>query len=177
VVDAYERGISIDALSKGLGLPGLRAGWVVCRDRSVLARVVQAKSGLSSCLSVPSEVLALIALRAGPRIVARNRTIARSNRQLLRDFLRRHPEMFADDGADSLAFVAPRYLGGRDACAFAVDLVRAAGVLLLPFGLWRSPLAPVPADRLRIGLGGGVGRALAVLDEHLASPRRRAAVA
>ena len=30
VADAYERGVSIDGVSKGYGLPGLRVGWIAC---------------------------------------------------------------------------------------------------------------------------------------------------
>lgn len=30
--DAYERGISLGGLSKSVGLPGLRIGWLACRD-------------------------------------------------------------------------------------------------------------------------------------------------
>jgi hypothetical protein len=178
VADIYERGISINAVSKGFGLPGLRVGWVVCRDRGVLARVLRAKSGLSSCLGTPNEVLAHIALRAEVGIVARNKAIARSNSKLMQSVFARHPDLFACDAPGNLAFAAPRYLGARDAGAFAVSLVRAAGVLLLPFGLWRTMLAEVPADRLRIGLGGsGVARALATLDEHLVNACGRATVA
>ena len=79
VADVYERGISIDAVSKSFGLPGLRVGWVVCRDRRLLARMCSAKSQLSSYVAAPSEVLARIALRAEASILRRNKSVARSN--------------------------------------------------------------------------------------------------
>lgn len=152
LADLYERGISIDALSKAFGLPGLRVGWVACRDRALLARVLVAKSALSSCLAVTSEVLAHIALRAEADILARNRAIARTNVARLRAVLSRHPDVFEDvDTATVFAF--PRYCGAGSAEAFAVSLVRETGVLVLPSTLWASPLAPVPCDRLRLGLG------------------------
>ncbi len=174
VADVYERGISVDAVSKGFGLPGLRAGWAVCRDRVVLARMLHAKSGLSSCLGAANEVLAHIALRAEASIIARNRAIARANLGLLREVLTRHSALFDGDTGQSLAFAAPRYRAAGDAGAFAIDLVRAAGVLLLPSGLWRSHLAPVPVNRLRIGLGvPGFGPALQALDAHLVGRRRQ----
>ena len=31
--DVYERAISLNTVSKSYGLPGLRIGWVACRDR------------------------------------------------------------------------------------------------------------------------------------------------
>ena len=36
VAEVYERGVSINGLSKSFGLPGLRIGWVACRDKVAL---------------------------------------------------------------------------------------------------------------------------------------------
>jgi aspartate/methionine/tyrosine aminotransferase len=94
VGDIYERGVTINAVSKGFGLPGLRVGWVACQDRRLLAEVQLAKSMLSSCHAAPSEVLAHVALRAEARIVERNRAVLDSNRRLLELFLGQHLEAF-----------------------------------------------------------------------------------
>jgi aspartate/methionine/tyrosine aminotransferase len=152
VADLYERGVSIDGVSKAFGLPGLRVGWVACKDRALLARVLVAKSGLSSCLAGTSEILARIALRAEGRILARNRRIASENAARLRDVFRRHPGLF-EDAETATAFAFPRYVGAGSAEAFAAALLRETGVLVLPSGLWQSPLAEVPRDHLRLGLG------------------------
>src|ERR1700688_4486025 len=42
-VDAYERGISLCVMSKSYGLPGLRIGWIACRDRALLQRMERIK--------------------------------------------------------------------------------------------------------------------------------------
>ncbi|WP_132256559.1 pyridoxal phosphate-dependent aminotransferase [Methylobacterium segetis] len=168
IADAYERGVSIDGLSKGFGLPGLRVGWIACRERDLLARTLVIKSGLSSCLSSASEVLAHIALRNRHWIVARTRDIGRRNRILLDALLARHAALFDPDGERNLAFAFPRYRG-VDAEAFAVDLACRGGLLVLPSTLWHSPLARLPADRLRISLGhASVAPALEALDSYLA---------
>ena len=167
-VDAYERGISINGLSKGFGLPGLRVGWIACRDRSVLARALAAKSELSSCLAGPSEVLARIALTAEARVTGWTRAIAGRNRRRLHALLARHPELFAPDGSRNLAFAFPRVLGAEGAEGFARRLAREAGLLVLPSTLWRSDLAPTPVDRLRLGLGqAGSGAAIGRLGAYL----------
>lgn len=172
VATIYERGISIDALSKGFGLPGLRVGWVVCRDQSVLARVLLAKSALSSYLATPSEVLAHIALKAEGRIVARNRAIAEANRSLLLALLQRHSDLFEAPVPSDGVLAFPRYRGVEGADRFAQRLVLEAGVLVMPSSLWHSPLAAVPSDRLRIGLGKVEAvSALAALDAYLALRR------
>ncbi|MGU3450827.1 pyridoxal phosphate-dependent aminotransferase [Methylobacterium sp. 391_Methyba4] len=168
VVDLYERGISINGLSKGFGLPGLRVGWAACRDRGLLDRVVAAKSLLSSCLAGPSEILAQVALRAEPRLTGRARAIGQSNHHRLRDLLDRYPDLFDPDEPTNLAFACPRFRGREGASAFARGLASGDGVLVLPSGLWYSALAPVPADRLRIGLGRvESGPALAILADNL----------
>lgn len=168
IAEIYERGISINSLSKGHGLAGLRVGWIACQNGVLLAKVLLAKSGLSSCLAAPNEVLAHIALRAEAQIVARNRSIARANLGLLQACLNRHPDVFDPATPNNLAFLAPRTLLAPEAGDFATHLVADAGVLVLPFGLWRSPLAELSADRLRIGLGSAdMGRALAALDDYL----------
>ncbi len=169
VAECYERGITIDAVSKGFGLPGLRVGWVACRDGALLARVLLAKSALSSCLAAPSEVLAHIALQAAGPILARNRAIADANRHLLRGFLRRHADLFGDVIAADGPIAYPRYRGPGTAEDFANRMAREAGVLTLPGALWRTPLADFCDAHVRIGLGQpGMVEALAAMAAHLA---------
>ncbi len=168
ISEIYERGISVDAMSKGFGLPGLRVGWILCQDRSVLAKVLLAKSSLSSCLATPSEVLAHIALKAEAQILQRNRAVAQFNRDRLLTLLGRHADVLEAVVSPAAVLAFPRYLGAEDASQFAERLARDAGVLVLPSSIWRSSLAPVPTDRLRIGLGRvEAGLALAALDDYL----------
>lgn len=172
VVDLYERGISINGLSKGFGLPGLRVGWAACRDRGALDRALTAKSLMSSCLAGPSEILAQVALQAEPRLTGRASAIGRRNHHRLRILLDRYPDLFDRDEPRNLAFACPRFRGREGATAFARTLASETGVLVLPSALWHSDLATVPADRLRLGLGRvGSGAALEILADHL---RRRA---
>jgi aspartate/methionine/tyrosine aminotransferase len=153
VADLYERGVSVDAVSKTFGLPGLRVGWVACRDAALLGRVLTARSGLSSCPAAPSEVLAHIALRAEPFILARNRAIAGANLQGLRAVLARSPDLFADCPGTDTVFAFARYHGPGSATQFATRLLRKTGVLVPPSTLWASALAEVPRDHLRFGVG------------------------
>lgn len=172
--DAYERGVSINGLSKGFGLPGLRVGWAACRDRDLLARMLQAKVLLSSCLSGASEVLAHVALRAERAITDRTRAIGRGNLVRLNVLVDRFPDLFALGATQNLAFAFPRYLGAGGADGFADRLAREAGILILPSTLWRSSLGPTASDHLRIGLGHA--RSAAALDQLQTSiPVRQAA--
>ena len=74
-MDASPRGISLGGLSKTVGLPGLRIGWLAASDRDFMARVAQLKDYTTICPAAPSEVLALIALRAREKLLGRSRSI------------------------------------------------------------------------------------------------------
>ena len=161
VVEVYERGISINALTKSHGLPGLRVGWAACSDREVLARMAVVKTALSGCLAAPSEGPAHIAIGAEERILGRNRELAEANLRRLRGFFAQHAALFEWDEPAGGVTAYPRYRGAQGVDVFAEGLVREAGVLVLPGSIWRSSLAPTPVDRFRVGFGReGVGLAL-----------------
>jgi hypothetical protein len=76
VADLSERALSLNGLGKTYGLPGLRIGWIACRDPDLLVRLERAKHYTSICNATPSEVLARVALRARDRLLARTRARA-----------------------------------------------------------------------------------------------------
>ncbi|HET9095276.1 MAG TPA: pyridoxal phosphate-dependent aminotransferase [Candidatus Baltobacteraceae bacterium] len=163
--DMYERALSLNVMSKAYGLPGLRIGWIACRDRGVLAAMVRLKHYLSICNSSPSEVLSCIALNARDRILKRNRDLAAENLRKLDAFFARHTDVFEWYTPDGGCVAYPRYLGKDGVEHFCSRLVDEAGVLLLPGSLYRSDLAPTPPDRFRIGYGRlGIDDALAAFD-------------
>jgi aspartate/methionine/tyrosine aminotransferase len=151
VADAYERGISIDAVSKSLGLPGLRIGWLACQDAAFNARVNHLKQVASMCLSAPSEVLGDIALGARERLLARNRAIADDNLAVLDSFIADHADLLRWHRPDGGVVGYVQYRG--DVEAFAISMAREAGVLVLPSSVWASALVELPKDHFRIGFG------------------------
>jgi aspartate/methionine/tyrosine aminotransferase len=160
-VDAYERGISLSVMSKSYGLPGLRVGWVACRDRALLQGMERIKHYLSICNAAPSEVLAQIALKAGDRILSRNRRIAAANIKLLNDFFAAHADLFEWYIPDGGVVGYPRYAGQDGVESLCARLVTRSGVLLLPASIYRSDLLATPGDRFRIGFGrSDLGRGL-----------------
>jgi aspartate/methionine/tyrosine aminotransferase len=113
----------------------------------------RAKHYTSICNSGPSEILALIGLRARDRLLARNREIVAANLPLFADFFGRHQELFDFTAPQGGCVCFPRYLGTEGVEAMCTNLVEQAGVLLLPSSIYRSELTEVPADRFRVGLG------------------------
>jgi aspartate/methionine/tyrosine aminotransferase len=130
--DSLDTAVSIGVMSKSFGLAGLRIGWVATRDRSLLARLAAFKDYTTICNAGPSEALALIALRAKDRVLARNRAIVAANLPLLDAFFGRWRGLFewVRPRGGSVGFV--RLAGHRPVEAFAEELVRETGVLLMP---------------------------------------------
>jgi aspartate/methionine/tyrosine aminotransferase len=177
VVDLYERGLSLGVLSKAYGLPGLRIGWIACRDPDVLTRLESLRHYLTLCSARPSELLATIALRARSRILHRNRKLIERNLALLDDFFSAHADRFEWSRPEGGSTAYVRYLGADGVEAFAQDLVERVSVLVAPSSVFQSALGPTPTDRFRIGFGrDGLEAGLGVLDAYLrdgAAPRRR----
>ena len=153
VVDAYERGISLNVMSKAYGLAGLRIGWLACKDRAMLVRFERYKHFLSICNAAPSEVLARIALKAGERLLSRNRAVIAENLKLLNAFFADQRDRFEwrEPEGGCIGFI--RYLGAEGVENFTSRLVEETGVLFLPSSVYRSELGPVPENCLRVGFG------------------------
>jgi aspartate/methionine/tyrosine aminotransferase len=147
--DTFERGVSLGVMSKSFALAGLRIGWLATRDGDLLARCAAFKDYTTICSSAPSEILALIGLRARDRILARSRAIVQPNLDRL--------DGFFEDWADRFRWVRPRggsigfprlTVPGVRIDDWAADLVRAEGVLLLPGSAFGHP-----GNHFRLGFG------------------------
>lgn len=147
-VDCSRRAISLGVMSKAFGLPGLRIGWLATHDADLLRRVSALKDYTSICNSAPSEILALIALRAKEQVLARNRAIVARNLALLDTFFATHADMFewVRPRAGSIAF--PRLLLNMPIEQFTNELVEQQGVLLLPGTVYDHP-----GNHFRLGFG------------------------
>jgi aspartate/methionine/tyrosine aminotransferase len=141
------RGISLGVMSKAYGLAGVRVGWIATRDRRLRARLAAFKDYTTICNAAPSEILALVALRAHDRVLARTNGIIRENLALLDDFFARNSDRFVwvRPKAGSVCF--PRLVDGN-IDTFASELVEQQGVLLLPASQFGYP-----GNYFRLGYG------------------------
>ena len=153
IADVYERGISLNVLSKAYGLPGLRIGWLASPDRDVLQRVERYKHYLSICNAAPAERLGMIALAAREQIFARNRALLQRNLTAFEALLADFPGLIDFSAPEGGCVAYPRYTGPGTVETFCADLIENHGILLLPAALYRSDLGATPDDRFRIGLG------------------------
>ena len=132
-IDALDGGISLGVMSKSFAMAGLRIGWLATHDRDLLARCAAFKDYTTICSAAPSEILALIGLRARDQVLARSRAIVGTNLDRL--------DAFFEDWADRFTWVRPRAgpvgfprltVPGVSIDDWAAGLVEAEGVLLLP---------------------------------------------
>jgi aspartate/methionine/tyrosine aminotransferase len=103
------------------------------RDRNLLARCAAFKDYTTICASAPSEVLALIGLRARDAVLGRSLGIVGANLERLDTFFEAWPDRFSwvRPRAGSVGF--PRLtVPGVGIDDWAAGLVEAEGVLLLP---------------------------------------------
>ncbi len=163
--DVYERAISLSGLSKAFGLPGLRIGWLASRAPDLAGRLLSLKDYTTICSSAPSEALAIVALAARERILARNLAIVRENSAEARRFFARHPERFEwlPPRAGSVAF--PRWTGAGSADELCRGLLDRQGAMLTPGSLFDAD-----GEHVRIGLGRrDLPAGLELLGEYLSS--------
>ena len=135
-------------MTKAFGLAGLRIGWLASRDKEFLQEVGSYKLYTSICNSAPSEILALMALRAKDVILKRNREIMLSNLELLDHFFERHRSSFAWNRPESGTMAFPELLLPIPIDRFTEKLVEEAGILIMPGSVF-----DFPGNFFRIGFG------------------------
>jgi aspartate/methionine/tyrosine aminotransferase len=146
--DVGTHGVSLGVMSKSFAMAGLRIGWLATHDRALLDAAARYKDYLTICSSAPSEILALIALRARATVLRRSREIVDANLALLDGFFERqaaHLEWVRPRGG-SIGF--PRLRAGVPVDRFAQNLLDAEGVLLAPGSLFGHP-----GNHFRLGFG------------------------
>ncbi len=144
---AISGAMSLWGLSKSLNLPGLRLGWLVCRDHTVLAAIERMKDWTSICSNALSERCAEVALEVAPELFASNRARLFRNEAALAEFLAERPGKLVwqppSAGPVSLARVL-----GTTATELATRARERASALLVP-----SSLFDLPDTHVRFGLG------------------------
>ncbi|MGB0844664.1 MAG: aminotransferase class I/II-fold pyridoxal phosphate-dependent enzyme, partial [Alphaproteobacteria bacterium] len=168
IADVYERGLSLNVMSKSYGLPGLRIGWIACQDKALLSQMERLKHYLSICNSGPSERLAKIAINHRSELLARNCAIVEENLLKWSAFFERHTNLFDWQQPDGSCMAFPKYIGPEGVEEFARSMVEDAGVLLLPGSIYASELTETLENHFRIGLGRmNLDEGLAAMEAHI----------
>lgn len=144
----YDKALSLGVMSKAYGMPGLRVGWIACRNEEMIHKMKLMKDYLSICNSAPSEILSVIALCNQEKILARNNQIVDANLKTLDQFFIEYNHLFewVRPQGGCVGFV--KYKGSETVDHFCDQLVKETSVLLLP-----STVYSYNNNYFRIGFG------------------------
>jgi len=123
-----DRAISVSSLSKTYGLPGLRIGWLLCRDPALRETLLAAKEQVFICGATLDEAIAARVLEQRDRLLPPIREQIAAHLGVVRDWIA---------GDDRFAWVEP-----------------AGGVVAFP---WLRPEAQVDVERFYTVLNGDLG--------------------
>jgi aspartate/methionine/tyrosine aminotransferase len=114
-----ERVISVSSVSKTYGVPGIRVGWLICRDAELMETLLAAKEQMALAHSVVDEAIAHAILAQRGCLLPAIRTHAEQNRETVAAWMTREtrlewvaprggvvcfPRIRADAGIDPAAF-------------------------------------------------------------------------
>ena len=153
VSDLYEKGISLNGMSKSYGMPGIRLGWVSSKHHSLLDKMERYKHYLSICNSNPNEELTIIALKIRDKIISRTKNIINTNLKILDKFFKKNENLFDWKIPDGGCIGFPKYKGKDGVKTFCEKLVKEKSVLLLPSHVYQSEIGKTPSSNFRIGYG------------------------
>ncbi|MBX3749739.1 MAG: pyridoxal phosphate-dependent aminotransferase [Opitutaceae bacterium] len=162
VADLDETAIVLSGASKSLGLPGLRLGWLIIKDRRRYRDIMNTKVYTSMCSPQASEYLGTMAIKAAPQLVAKNLAIIRENLRVAAPFFHKWREhlRWIPPQAGSVSVIEMRH-GSADALCH--ELATKHGIVLLP-----SRFMGCQGEYFRLGLGRRDFReCLAVFDDVL----------
>lgn len=145
--DYGEHAVSLGVTSKTYGLAGLRIGWIATKNKRVCENMAALKDYTTICNSAPSEFLAEVAMRHRQKLAQRNLEIIKHNLTIVDDLFTRYSSLFSWSRPQAGSMGFPKLLKG-DVEDFCDDLLRKAGVLLLPGTMYDDT-----GNHFRLGLG------------------------
>ena len=163
LADIYDNAFSLNVFSKAYGLPGLRIGWVASQNKAFLAKMLKFKYYTSICSAIPSQKLALIAIKHREQIFAKNRRIISENLSYADAFFHKHAALFKNNRPMAGPIAFHKLNSHIPVEEFCSDLLQQKSVLLAPGSLFDKE-----GNYFRMGYGRrSFKAALDALDEYV----------
>ena len=141
------RAVSVSSMSKTYGLPGLRMGWIVCRDPELSETLLAAKEQILICGSAIDEDIAARVLEARPRVLPAIREKIARHLEVVREWVASQ-DVFEWVEPRAGVVCMPRFRAGID-----VDVDRFYDALLAEHGTYVGPGHWFEQDRRSFRLG------------------------
>lgn len=144
-----DRVISVSSLSKAYGLPGIRMGWIICRDQQLMETFLAAKEQIHICGSSLDEEVAYHYLLEKDRHLERIRQDIRMKYGIVKAWMNRQDGFeWVEPKGGCVCFLRVRHPG-------RVDMARFYKTLLTEYGTYAGPghWFDMPDSYMRIGYG------------------------
>ena len=138
-VTAYpEKGISLGGVSKSMGMPGARVGWIACRNVEYMQEIASLRDYTTICSSAPSQLLGLLALRAREQLQQRARTFTEQGRMCVARVIQEHQHLFkwGRHGPQAGPMGWVQVNEGVSASDYCHALIESTGIMLLPSNVY-----------------------------------------
>lgn len=146
--DVYENAISLFGMSKTYGLAGVRIGWLTTKNKDLYSQFSTYKDFTTICSSAPSEVLSLIALKAGDKIIKENLNKINKNLSIVEDFMKRNSKIFSWVKPKAGTICFPKLNIDMSSYDFCEKVIKDTGIMILP-----STVYDFDDKHIRIGYG------------------------
>lgn len=141
--------ISISSLSKTYGLPGLRTGWIICRDATLMDTFLAAKEQMHICGPVIDEALAYRYLGNHDKHFLRIRADIAGKFNMVKNWMQTQEEWeWVEPGGGCVCFPRMRHPQKIDIDKFYAVLLEKYGTYVGP-GHWFE----MPRHYIRLGFG------------------------
>jgi aspartate/methionine/tyrosine aminotransferase len=91
VAELSDKVISVSSVSKSYGAPGIRIGWIVCRNQKLMHNFLAAKEQVCLCNSVVDEEIAWALIRDKQQIIGKHHQIIRENFDVMKTWFAAQP--------------------------------------------------------------------------------------
>ncbi|RRD40955.1 aminotransferase [Leptotrichia sp. OH3620_COT-345] len=137
IVDLYNKGISINSLSKTYSVPGIRVGWTAA-NLEITDLFRKYRDYTMICAGVFDDYLATYVLKNKNAVLKRNQKIVSENLQILKEWIKKEPRV---------SVIFPRNVSTSfikldipmETEKFCINLLKEKGVLLVPGNRFDMP--------------------------------------
>lgn len=129
-----DRIISVGSLTKTFGLPGLRIGWIISKDKDIIKRIKNVRTFGHCYVSALSEMAAIVALNHARELIRHKVEIARQNLATLREVLDRFSFLtvkYPEHGTVCMAQLDTKLSGFSSASQMCRQLLHEQGLILV----------------------------------------------
>ncbi|MES2622390.1 MAG: pyridoxal phosphate-dependent aminotransferase, partial [Bacteroidota bacterium] len=91
VAEQSDKVISVSSVSKSYGAPGVRIGWIICRDNKLMNDFLAAKEQITICNSVVDEEVAYSLIRDKQEWIEKHHTHIRANFATIKQWMANQP--------------------------------------------------------------------------------------